>query len=244
MKRLNIKFSNIVLATIVSLGSVATTFAFGNINRAVANEQMGENSSISQDTMGEDTPMNQDTMGEDTPMNQGTTGEDTPMNQGTTGEDTPMNQDTSSQDSIASQLSNNESFNTLAQAVEAAGLVEDLQTTGEYTVFAPTDEAFEALPAGTLDALLQPENQDILRQILAYHIVLGAANSNEISSGFFETAAGSGVEIDVANGMVQVGNARVTQPDIQASNGVIHGINQVILPPDISMEDLQALSQY
>jgi uncharacterized surface protein with fasciclin (FAS1) repeats len=200
MKRLNIQLSKIVLAAIVSFGSLATAFTFGNINRAVADEYMGENSSMSQEM--------------------------------------------SAQDSIVSQLSASGSFNTLAKAVEAAGLVEELQTSGEYTVFAPTDEAFEALPPGTLEALLQPENKEILQQILKYHIVLGAANSSEISSGLFETAAGSGVEIDVANSMVQVGNAQVIQPDIQASNGVIHGINQVMLPPDISVNELQALSAY
>lgn len=199
MKRPNIQLPKIVLAAIVSIGSLATLFAFGNINKAIADNHMDENSSMSQEM--------------------------------------------SAQDSIATQLSESGSFNTLAQAVEAAGLIEELQTTGEYTVFAPTDEAFAALPAGTLEALLQPENQEILQQILKYHIVLGAANSSEISAGLFETAAGSAVEIEVANGMVQVGNAQVIQPDIQASNGVIHGINQVMLPPDVSVEDLQALSQ-
>lgn len=153
-----------------------------------------------------------------------------------------MSQEMSVNDSIVSQLSANESFGVLVQAVEAAGLVETLSDTGEYTVFAPTDEAFAALPAGTLEALLMPENREILTQILKYHVVLGEASSSEITAGQFETAAGSPVEIDVMNGGVKVGNAEVIAVDLEASNGVIHAVNQVILPPDISVADLEALS--
>ncbi len=154
----------------------------------------------------------------------------------------PMSQEMSSKQSIVGELSESESFNTLEKAVEAAGLADTLKNTGEYTVFAPTDAAFAALPPETLEALLKPENQETLRRILLYHVVLGAADSSEISSGFFETAEGSGVNIDVANGMVIVEGAEVIQADIQASNGVVHAIDAVILPPDISAAQLQELT--
>lgn len=159
------------------------------------------------------------------------------------GESSSMSQEMSSNyETIVGELSDSESFDTLAKAVEAAGLADTLQNTGEYTVFAPTDAAFEALPPGTLEALLEPENQETLRRILLYHVVLGEADSSAISSGFFETAEGSGVNIDVASGMVEVEGATVVEPDIQASNGVIHAVDQVILPPDISAAELQELT--
>ncbi|EAW36746.1 fasciclin domain-containing protein [Lyngbya sp. PCC 8106] len=153
-----------------------------------------------------------------------------------------MSQEMSSKQSIVGELSESASFNTLEKAVEAAGLADTLKNTGDYTVFAPTDEAFAALPPRTLEALLQPENQETLRRILLYHVVLGAADSSEISSGFFETAEGSGVNIDVANGMVVVEGAEVIEADLRASNGVVHAIDAVILPPDISAAQLQELT--
>jgi uncharacterized surface protein with fasciclin (FAS1) repeats len=198
MKRLHIQFSKLLLATIVSLGGLATLSTVGNIDRAVADDHMTEGGSMSQEM--------------------------------------------SVKDSIVGQLSEDESFSVLVQAVKAAGLVETLSGSGEYTVFAPTNEAFAALPAGTLEALLQPENRDVLTRILKYHVVLGAANSTEITAGQFKTAAGTPVAIDITNGTVQVGNAEVIAVDLEASNGVIHTINQVILPPDISAADLEALS--
>lgn len=198
MKRLHIQFSKLLLATIVSLGGLATLSTVGNIDRAVADDHMTEGGSMSQEM--------------------------------------------SVKDSIVGQLSGDESFSVLVQAVKAAGLVETLSGSGEYTVFAPTNEAFAALPAGTLEALLESENRDVLTRILKYHVVLGAANSTEITAGQFKTAAGTPVAIDITNGTVQVGNAEVIAVDLEASNGVIHTINQVILPPDISAADLEALS--
>lgn len=133
---------------------------------------------------------------------------------------------------IVELASSSSSFQTLVQAVEAAGLAEILAGEGPYTVFAPTDEAFAELPAGALQRLLLPENRELLRQVLAYHVVEGKIPSSEISTGTVDTMYG-GVSIRVDGGQVIVNDASVIQPDIQASNGIIHGINRVLLPPQV-----------
>jgi len=121
-------------------------------------------------------------------------------------------------------------FNTLMDALKAADLVEVLQGEGPFTVFAPTDEAFEALPEGTLEKLLLPENKDKLVQILTYHVVPGKVMSGDLKSGKVKTVEGSEVEINVSGSGVKVGNAQVVTADVPASNGVIHVIDTVILP--------------
>lgn len=138
---------------------------------------------------------------------------------------------------IVEVAAGNESFSTLVQAVEAAGLAETLSAEGPYTVFAPTNEAFEALPEGTIDQLLLPENQETLTQILTYHVVPQAVPAAEIVAGEVETVAGSPltVNVDDATGDVTVNEATVVQADVQASNGVIHAIDQVLLPPDVQL---------
>ena len=125
-------------------------------------------------------------------------------------------------------------FQTLTRAVEAAGLQDQLATPGPYTVFAPTDAAFEALPAGTLDNLLRPENKEQLSKLIAYHVIPGQVTSTQLTSGEVNTIEGSPVTIDVddATQGVTVNNATVTQADIPASNGVVHVIDRVMLPPD------------
>jgi uncharacterized surface protein with fasciclin (FAS1) repeats len=131
----------------------------------------------------------------------------------------------------------NESFSTLTQAIEAAGLTDTLATAGPYTVFAPTNEAFEALPEGTLESLLQPENQETLRQILTYHVIPAEVMADEVTAGAVETVAGPTLEVmvDDATGDVMVNGANVVETDISASNGVIHAIDAVILPPDVQL---------
>jgi uncharacterized surface protein with fasciclin (FAS1) repeats len=122
-------------------------------------------------------------------------------------------------------------FNTLAAALEAAGLVETLKGDGPFTVFAPTDEAFAKLPAGTLDHLLMPENRDQLVAILTYHVVPGkvyAADVVKLDSA--TTVNGADVKITVGDNGVAVNDANVIKTDIKASNGVIHVIDTVILP--------------
>ncbi|MDX1390303.1 MAG: fasciclin domain-containing protein [Acidobacteriota bacterium] len=122
-------------------------------------------------------------------------------------------------------------FETLVAAVQAAGLVDVLKGDGPFTVFAPTDEAFAALPDGTVDELLKPENRDQLVAVLTYHVVPGkvmAADVVKLSSA--ETVQGQSVAIKVDGGNVMIDGARVIQADIDTSNGVIHVIDSVILP--------------
>jgi uncharacterized surface protein with fasciclin (FAS1) repeats len=122
------------------------------------------------------------------------------------------------------------SFTTLVAAVEAAGLVETLKGEGPFTVFAPTDEAFAALPEGTVENLLLPENKDQLVAILTYHVVPGNVMSTDLTDDMTATTVqGSDVTIDLDNG-VMVQDATVVTPDIAASNGVIHVIDKVIMP--------------
>jgi len=122
-------------------------------------------------------------------------------------------------------------FNTLVAAVKAAGLVDTLKGKGPFTVFAPTDEAFAKLPAGTVEDLLKPENKDKLVAVLTYHVVPGKVMSGDIKGKAMsvKTAQGSEIDIDAKYG-VKVDNATVVSADIVASNGVIHVIDQVVLP--------------
>lgn len=123
------------------------------------------------------------------------------------------------------------SFETLLAAATAAGLVDTLKSEGPFTVFAPTDDAFAALPDGTVENLLKPENKDQLTAILTYHVIAGKVMSTDLSDDMeAETVNGATVTIDLDNG-VMVGGANVVSADIEASNGVIHVIDAVILPP-------------
>ncbi|MDM9382297.1 fasciclin domain-containing protein [Chlorogloeopsis sp. ULAP01] len=125
------------------------------------------------------------------------------------------------------------SFKTLTKAVAAAGLTEQLSAKGPYTVFAPTDAAFNALPKGTVENLLKPENKQQLVRLLTYHVVPGQVTSSQFTSGDVKTVEGSPVKVKVnsTNNAITVNDARVTQADILAKNGVIHIVDKVILPP-------------
>ncbi|MBX9253910.1 fasciclin domain-containing protein [Desmonostoc muscorum CCALA 125] len=125
-------------------------------------------------------------------------------------------------------------FQTLIKAVGAAGLNEQLTAPGPYTVFAPTDAAFSALPKATLDRLLQPANKQQLVRFLAYHVIPGRITSQELTSGQVKTVEGTPVKItvDPTTKTITVNNAKVTQPDIPASNGIVHIVDRVILPPN------------
>ncbi|AUQ57560.1 fasciclin domain-containing protein [Phaeobacter inhibens] len=121
-------------------------------------------------------------------------------------------------------------FSTLVAAVQAAGLVDTLKGDGPFTVFAPTDAAFAALPAGTVEELLKPENKDKLVEILTYHVVPGKVMSGDLVDDMkAATVQGSEITIDLDNG-VMVDEATVTTADIEAENGVIHVIDTVIMP--------------
>ena len=121
---------------------------------------------------------------------------------------------------------------TLVAAVAAGDLVETLQGDGPFTVFAPTNEAFAALPAGTLENLLKPENKQDLVEILTYHVVAGKVMSSDLSDGMkAETVNGGDIEINISGSKVMVNGASVVKADIKASNGVVHVIDKVIVPP-------------
>jgi len=131
---------------------------------------------------------------------------------------------------IVDTAAGNNGFDTLVAAVTAAGLVDTLKGDGPFTVFAPTDEAFAALPAGTVENLLKPENKDQLIAILTYHVVPGKVMSTDLSDDMTAaTVQGGTLMIDLDNG-VMVNDASVVSADIEVSNGVIHVIDKVILP--------------
>ncbi|MDI6839198.1 MAG: fasciclin domain-containing protein, partial [Rhizobiaceae bacterium] len=124
-------------------------------------------------------------------------------------------------------------FKTLAAALDAAGLVTTLKGAGPFTVFAPTDEAFAKLPAGTVEGLLKPENKQKLTEILTYHVVPGKVMAADVA-GLDEakTVNGKAIDITVDGQSVKVNDASVIKADIAASNGVIHVIDTVIMPPE------------
>ena len=122
------------------------------------------------------------------------------------------------------------SFNTLVAAVKAAGLVETLQGPGPFTVFAPTDEAFAKLPAGTVESLLKPENKEKLVAVLTYHVVPGKVMAADVKTMKAKTVNGQELSIKVEYGKVTVDAAKVIKTDVPASNGVIHVIDTVVLP--------------
>lgn len=133
---------------------------------------------------------------------------------------------------IVDIAASNDAFSTLVAAVSAADLVETLSGEGPFTVFAPTNDAFAALPDGVLESLLLPENKDLLTQILTYHVVSGNVMSTDLTEGAVPTVEGSDVMISLEDG-VKVNNANVVMADIAASNGVVHVIDTVILPPEL-----------
>ncbi|MFO0555729.1 MAG: fasciclin domain-containing protein [Polyangiaceae bacterium] len=125
-------------------------------------------------------------------------------------------------------------FNTLVAAIKAAGLVDTLKGKGPFTVFAPTDEAFAKLPAGTVDNLLKPENKDKLIAVLTYHVVAGKVMASDVAGMDGKTAKtvqGGDIKISASGGNVQINDAKVVTTDIECENGVIHVIDTVILPP-------------
>jgi len=124
-------------------------------------------------------------------------------------------------------------FTTLAKALGAAGLVDTLEGNGPFTVFAPTDEAFAKLPASTIESLLKPENKDKLTAILTYHVVSGEVKAADVVKlNEAKTINGKMVTVRTDSGTVMINDAKVTATDIAASNGVIHVIDTVILPPN------------
>ena len=138
---------------------------------------------------------------------------------------------------IVAVASSTEGFSTLVAALTAASLVETLQGEGPFTVFAPNDEAFAALPAGLLEKLLLPENVAVLASILTYHVVAGKVMSTDVTAGDAPTVEGSTLALALMDG-VQVNDATVIGADVEASNGVIHVINKVLVPPTVDLASL------
>ncbi|HPZ10332.1 MAG TPA: fasciclin domain-containing protein [Candidatus Eremiobacteraeota bacterium] len=130
-----------------------------------------------------------------------------------------------------------DSFKTLVKALESAGLVDTLKSKGPFTVFAPTDEAFAKLPKGTLQDLLKPENKNKLKSILTYHVVSGEVFAKDVVKLYkAKSLQGQKITVKVKNKVVMVDNAKVVKTDIKASNGVIHVIDTVIMPPPKAIE--------
>jgi uncharacterized surface protein with fasciclin (FAS1) repeats len=121
-------------------------------------------------------------------------------------------------------------FSTLVAAVKAAGLVETLSGKGPFTIFAPTNEAFAKLPAGTVESLLKPENKEKLVGILTYHVVAGKVMAADVKAGKVATVNGQEITIEVKDGGVMVDSAKVVKTDLVGTNGVIHVIDSVVLP--------------
>ena len=143
------------------------------------------------------------------------------------------------QSTIADLVSEQAQFSTLARALEAADLAQTLSGEGPYTVFAPTNQAFEQLPDGALEQLLKPENRAMLQQLLEHHVVSGELPASELEPGRVEALLGE-LAVEVADdGSVTVGRANVVQPDVQASNGIVHAVDRLLLPAGAE----QALSQ-
>lgn len=138
---------------------------------------------------------------------------------------------------IVEVASANEDFSTLVAAITAAGLGETLSGEGPFTVFAPTNEAFAALPAGLLDKLLLAENKDVLVKILTYHVLAGEVMAAAVTAGDATTVEGSTIAITTEGG-VKVNDATVTATDVPASNGVIHMIDKVLVPPTVDLASL------
>jgi uncharacterized surface protein with fasciclin (FAS1) repeats len=169
------------------------------------------------------TPSNPSTS---TPSNPSTSTPSNSSNPSTTSTETKSN-------TIVDVASSNKSFSILVTALKAAGLVETLSGKGPFTVFAPTDEAFKALPQGTLEMLLKPENKAVLVKVLTYHVVAGKVMAEDVKPGNVKTVEGSPFTVKVDSGMVMINAAKVTQTDVPASNGVIHVLDKVIVPPNL-----------
>lgn len=131
--------------------------------------------------------------------------------------------------SIADTAARTPSLSTLNRLINEAGLADTLRSPGPYTVFAPSDDAFKAMPAKTMDEL--GKNKDLLKSVLAYHVVPGKVTSADVKNGNAKTVQGADVALAKAGGFVTIEDAMVVQPDVAATNGVVHVIDRVLVPP-------------
>ena len=145
--------------------------------------------------------------------------------------DNMQNDSMAGDETIVSVASGNKNLSTLVKAVKSTGSVQMLSSEGPFTVFAPTNEAFNALPQGTLDNLMMAENEDKLRNILAYHVVEGTMMAADLKDGqTLTTAQGADLQVTKQNGNVMINGATVAKADVQASNGVVHVVDTVLMP--------------
>ena len=214
-------------STSMSTGSGSTRMSSGSSSMSSGSNSMRMSSGSSSMSSGSGST----TMGNgSTSMSSGSGS--TTMGSGSGSSSTTMNSSsTSANSNLVAVAASNNSFKILTAALKATGLDQTLASGGPYTIFAPTDEAFDALPEGVVEELLKPENRDTLIKILTYHVVQGEKSSSTLQSGETETLEGASVQVNVSSSGVMVNDAKVLQPDIQASNGIIHVIDKVILPP-------------
>ncbi|MBD0263223.1 MAG: fasciclin domain-containing protein, partial [Tolypothrix sp. Co-bin9] len=203
-------------------------------NVAAANYIVGRNSEVSQTPS--TTTSTSDNRGSASATTTMTTS--TSDNRGSTTATTSTTSTTEPGDIVALSALN---FTTLGSALQRAGLAGTLKSEGPYTVFAPTDQAFAAFPKETLRRLLLPENRETLARILRYHVVPGEVTTDQLKRGQLKTLADRpiNIQIDSATNQIAVNDASVTQPNIQASNGVIHAVNEVLIPPNINLNQLR-----
>jgi len=150
-----------------------------------------------------------------------------------TPEQAPVTGTSDKNKNVVQLAKSNGSFKILTQALTAAGLIQTLEGKGPFTIFAPTDEAFNKLPPDALKDLLKPENKEVLVKILTYHVVSGKVLSTDLKSGQVTSLQGDPISVKVDSNGVVINDGNVTQADIQGSNGVIHAIDKVILPPSL-----------
>jgi uncharacterized surface protein with fasciclin (FAS1) repeats len=144
-----------------------------------------------------------------------------------------MTHDNKPHDDLVAVAENAGSFGTLLAAAAAAGLVETLQSAGPFTVFAPTNEAFSKLPSGLVEALLKPENKDTLVKVLTYHVLPSEVHAADVAAGDVATVEGSNISLTLGNTVMINGSATVGATDIMAYNGVIHVIDEVLVPAGV-----------
>ncbi len=166
-----------------------------------------------------------------------TTATSAPAAASTAGASSPAASTPAAAGTIVDVAAANPGFTTLVAAVKAAGLAETLSGPGPFTVFAPTNAAFAALPAGLVDKLLKPENKAVLAKILTYHVLASKVMAADVKDGKVATVEGSTITIDTMSG-VKVNDAKVTATDIAASNGIIHVIDKVLVPADVDVSKL------
>lgn len=138
-------------------------------------------------------------------------------------------------ENVVDVIDDNPQLSTLSSVLDEANLNSTLEQSGPYTVFAPSNQAFAAIPSATRERLLREENRQLLRQILTYHVVPGSLTANQLKPGQVQTQAGNSVNVQVDGQQVRINDARVIQPDLQAANGVVHVVDRIILPPNVNL---------